>query len=139
MSVTVVHLGIVVSVVRADLIEKCDVANHGSDQNLASAQLVSSRHGCLSVGFQLWSSNLARSSLPPQVRPGATSHAPSMDDPAPTRAPLLTQPFEAGVTGWLVVFGAIVAEIVGGIVTNRMSTTITAPVLAFPVAVALGV
>jgi len=60
-----------------------------------------------------------------------------MNDPQ-TRRPLLTYPWEAGVTGWVVVFGAVVAELVGGIVTNQMPMVIAAPVLAFPVAVAAG-
>jgi hypothetical protein len=61
----------------------------------------------------------------------------SMNDlPAPR--PLLTLPWEAGVTGWIVVFGAVVAEIVAGSVTNRMPTAIAAPALAFPVVVAAG-
>ena len=61
-----------------------------------------------------------------------------MDDPRPARAPLLTRPFEAGATGWTVVFVAVVAELVGGAVTNQMSTAIALPVLVFPVAVAYG-
>jgi hypothetical protein len=60
-----------------------------------------------------------------------------MNDP-PTRQPLLTHPWEAGVTGWVVVFGAVVAEVAGGIVTNQMPMVIAAPVLAFPAAVAAG-
>jgi hypothetical protein len=59
------------------------------------------------------------------------------NDP-PTRRPLLTYPWEAGVTGWVVVFGAVVAEVAGGIVTNQMPMVIAAPVLAFPAAVAAG-
>jgi hypothetical protein len=61
-----------------------------------------------------------------------------MNDPRPTRAPLLAQPWAAGVAGWIVVFGAAIAELVGGIVTNHMSTAITLPVLAFPAVVAFG-
>jgi hypothetical protein len=60
-----------------------------------------------------------------------------MNDP-PERPRLLIQPWEAGVTGWAVVFGALVAEVIGGIVTNQMPTVIAAPVLLFPVAVAAG-
>ena len=52
--------------------------------------------------------------------------------------PLLTQPFEGGLTGWIVVFAAVIAEVAGGAVTNRMSTAVTVPVLALPVAVAFG-
>jgi hypothetical protein len=52
--------------------------------------------------------------------------------------PFLTQPWDGGVTGWLVVFGALVAELIGGIVTNAMPTAIAASVLGFPAAVAAG-
>jgi hypothetical protein len=52
--------------------------------------------------------------------------------------PLLTQPFEAGMTGWIVVFGALIAELAAGAVTSQMSTAVTLPVLAFPVVVAFG-
>ena len=38
----------------------------------------------------------------------------------------------------MVVFGAAVAELVGGIVTNRMPTAVAAPALVFPVVVAAG-
>lgn len=53
------------------------------------------------------------------------------------KTPLLAQPFQAGVTGWIVVMGAVIAETVGSAVTNRMSTAVVAPVLAVPVAVVL--
>ena len=66
------------------------------------------------------------------------SRVPSVDSRPPTRAPLLTQPFEAAVAGWIVVFTAIIVELAGGAVTSRMSTAITVPVLAVPVAVAAG-
>ncbi len=63
---------------------------------------------------------------------------PSMDDLPSAPRPLLTRPWQAGVTGWVVVFGAVVAELVASTVTNRMPMVITAPALAFPVAVAGG-
>lgn len=56
----------------------------------------------------------------------------------PRRAALLTQPFEAGVAGWIVVFSAVLAVLAGGAITGSMSTAITVPVLAFPVVVAFG-
>ena len=56
----------------------------------------------------------------------------------PGPGPLLTRPWEAGVTGWIVVFGAAGAELAAGIVTNRMPTAIAAPALVFPVVVAAG-
>jgi hypothetical protein len=54
------------------------------------------------------------------------------------RAPLLTRPFEAGMTGWIVVLGAILAELIGGSVTNHMSTPVVGIVLGIPVVVVLG-
>lgn len=54
------------------------------------------------------------------------------------RTPFLTQPWEAGITGWIVVFGAILIEIVGGIIVNSMSMTVAAPVLIAPAAIAAG-
>jgi hypothetical protein len=56
----------------------------------------------------------------------------------PTRRPLLTQPWEGGVIGWVVVLGALFAVLAGGLVTNQMPMVIAAPVLAVPVAVAAG-
>ena len=52
--------------------------------------------------------------------------------------PLLARPWEGGVTGWIVVFGALLAELVAGLVTNRMPLAIAAPALVFPVVVAAG-
>jgi hypothetical protein len=61
-----------------------------------------------------------------------------MADSNARRQRWLTQPFEAGMTGFIVVFGAILAELIGGVVTNRMSTSVVVPVLAVPAAIALG-
>jgi hypothetical protein len=61
-----------------------------------------------------------------------------MADSEARRTPLLVQPFKAGATGFVVVIGAILAELIGGAVTNHMSTSVVVPVLAVPVAVALG-
>ncbi len=61
------------------------------------------------------------------------------DDERPKPAPLLTQPFEAAMTGWIVVFGAVLAELAGGaVVANQMSAAIALPVLIIPVVVAFG-
>ena len=76
--------------------------------------------------------------LPGSAIPQAARRSPSMTDSRPAREPLLTQPFEGGVTGWIVVFGAVLAELVGGIVTSHMATSIALPVLAVPVTVAFG-
>jgi len=51
---------------------------------------------------------------------------------------VLAEPWAGGVAGWLVVFGALVAELVAGIVTNSASILIAALVLAIPVVVAVG-
>lgn len=63
---------------------------------------------------------------------------PSMTDGPPAPGPVLTRSWNAGVIGWIVVLGAMVAEIVLGAATNRMPTAIAAPALALPVAVAIG-
>jgi hypothetical protein len=52
--------------------------------------------------------------------------------------PQLTRSWEGGVTGWIVVCGAMLAELVAGLVTNHMPMVIAAPALVFPVAVAAG-
>jgi hypothetical protein len=55
----------------------------------------------------------------------------------PASRSLLAQPWSGGMAGWLVIVGALVIEMVAGIVTNSASTMVAAPVLAFPVAVAV--
>jgi hypothetical protein len=42
------------------------------------------------------------------------------------------------MTGFIVVFGAILVELIGGTITNRMSTAVVVPVLLIPAAIALG-
>ncbi len=42
------------------------------------------------------------------------------------------------MTGWIVVFGAMLVELIGAAVTARMSIVITMPVLVLPIAVAFG-
>jgi len=65
-------------------------------------------------------------------------HLPGDDQPLKP-APLLTQPFEAALTGWIVVFGAVIAELAGGAaVANQASTAIAVAVLTFPVVVVFG-
>jgi hypothetical protein len=47
------------------------------------------------------------------------------DDQRPTSSTLLTDPWTAGVTGWIVVFVALIAELAGGAaVANQMSATL---------------
>jgi hypothetical protein len=52
------------------------------------------------------------------------------------REPLLVRPFQAGMTGWIVVFGAVIIELVGGAVTNQRFLGAALPLLITPVAVA---
>jgi Domain of unknown function (DUF1707) len=87
---------------------------------------------------------LARARPPESARerlygpPPCLQHLPRDDRPL-QRAPLLTQPFAAGMTGWVVVLGAVIAELLGGAaVANTMSAAIAVPVLIFPIAVAFG-
>lgn len=61
-----------------------------------------------------------------------------MADSETRRTPLLTQPFQAGLTGWIVVVGAVLAEIIGGAITNHMTTPVVVTVLGIPSAAALG-
>ena len=56
-----------------------------------------------------------------------------------TREPLLVRPFQAGVIGWIVVFGAIIAELAGGALTYSKFVGAALPVLIIPVVVAYGV
>ena len=61
------------------------------------------------------------------------------DDQLPRPAPLLAQPFAAGMTGWVLVFGAVIAELAGGaVVANQTSTVIAVAVLITPVVVVFG-
>ena len=53
-----------------------------------------------------------------------------LDDWPPRPAPMLTQPWQAGVTGWIVVFGAVIAEIAGGAMANQMSAALAGCQLA---------
>jgi hypothetical protein len=57
----------------------------------------------------------------------------------PASRPLLTQPWEAGVIGWVVVFGAVVAELILSLVTYHSPAAVAVPLLLAPAAVALGV
>lgn len=55
----------------------------------------------------------------------------------PASRPRLAQPWAGGLAGWVVVVGALIAELVAGIVTNSASTLVAATALAFPAAVAV--
>jgi len=61
------------------------------------------------------------------------------DDQPPRPEPLLTQPFAGTMTGWVVIFCVVVAEVAGGVaVGNQASAAVAVPVLVVPVAVAFG-
>lgn len=62
-----------------------------------------------------------------------------IDDRRLRPEPLLTQPWQGGMTGWVVVFCAVIAELVGGaVVANQTSATVALLVLIIPVLVAFG-
>lgn len=54
------------------------------------------------------------------------------------REPLLLRPFDAAMTGWVVIFGAMLIEIIGGSFALRSSPAVTIPLLVTPVVVAYG-
>ncbi len=56
----------------------------------------------------------------------------------PRRHRLLTEPWPAGVTGWIVVFGAVLIELIGGVVVTSMSMAVAVPVLLLPAAIVIG-
>jgi hypothetical protein len=70
--------------------------------------------------------------------PPESRHLP--EDDQPTRpAPLLTRPFEGGLTGWAVVSGGVIVELAGGaVVANQLSTSTAVLVLVLPVVVMFG-
>ncbi len=59
-------------------------------------------------------------------------------DEATPRLPLLVRPFQGGMTGWIVVFGATVVVLVGGAITSQKSLAAALPVLVIPVVVTFG-
>jgi hypothetical protein len=59
-------------------------------------------------------------------------------DEGARRQPLLVRPFQAGMIGWIVVFGATVVVLAGGAITSQKSLAVALPVLVIPVAVAFG-
>jgi hypothetical protein len=71
-------------------------------------------------------------------QPPGLRRLPKEDQP-PGPPPRLTQPFEAGLTGWVVVCGAVLVELAGGAaVANQTSTVIALLVLIIPVVVVFG-
>jgi hypothetical protein len=71
-------------------------------------------------------------------QPSGLRRLPEEDQPS-RPAPLLVQPWSAGVIGWFVVFGAVIVELAGGaVVANQTSTVIALAVLIIPVVVVFG-
>jgi hypothetical protein len=72
-------------------------------------------------------------------RPPPGLRRPTEEDRPQKPAAWLTQPWDAGVTGWIVVFGAVIVELAGGAaVANQTSTVIALLVLIIPVVVVFG-
>jgi hypothetical protein len=70
---------------------------------------------------------------------------PESQEPAPTTqvqptpsTPFLARSWPAGVTGWIVIFGAVLVELIAGVVVNATSMAVAAPVLIAPAAIAVG-
>lgn len=71
-------------------------------------------------------------------QPPGLRRLPKEDQP-PRPAPLLAQPWAGGMTAWVVIFCAVLAELAGGaVVGNQASAVVAVPVLIAPVAVAFG-
>jgi hypothetical protein len=66
------------------------------------------------------------------------SHVTSQGEFAPGPTPFLVRPFEGAVTGWIVVTGAMLAELVGGALTNQLFVGAAVLVLLLPIAVTYG-
>jgi hypothetical protein len=72
------------------------------------------------------------------AQPPGPRHLPQDDQP-PRPLPPLAQPFAAGMTGWIVIFCAVIAELVGGaVVANQTSAAVALAVLITPVVVVFG-
>ncbi len=73
-----------------------------------------------------------------QKGPPGLRRLPKADQP-PGPKPLLTQAFAGGMTAWVVIFCAVIAELAGGaVVGNQASAAIAVPVLIVPVVVVFG-
>jgi hypothetical protein len=55
----------------------------------------------------------------------------------PWSAPLLVQPWEGGVAGWLVVFGGVIIELIAATATNHSPSSVAVPVMAAPVVIGI--
>ena len=54
------------------------------------------------------------------------------------RMPFLARSWHGAMTGWIVIFGAVIFELIAGVVVNSMSMAVAAPVLIAPAAIAVG-
>jgi hypothetical protein len=70
-----------------------------------------------------------QSSVPP---------VPSVPMASARRKRLLVEPWSAGATGWVVIFGAVLIELIGGVVITSMSMAIAVVVLLLPIAIVIG-
>ena len=79
-----------------------------------------------------------RGALSARAKLNGSRRGPAPDDASQTKPPFLARPFEAGMTGWIVVFGGFLVELIGAAVTSRMSIAVSLPVLVIPVVIAYG-
>lgn len=52
--------------------------------------------------------------------------------------PFLVRSWQGGITGWIVVFTALLAELIAGVVVNTSSIAVALPVYVIPPAIAVG-
>jgi hypothetical protein len=76
------------------------------------------------------------SKLAVRERQGTNTQMTQVQPTQPT--PFLARSWQGGITGWIVVFGAVLVELVVGVVVNRMSMAVAAPALIAPAAIAVG-
>lgn len=51
--------------------------------------------------------------------------------------PFLARSWQGGITGWIVIFTAVLVELIAGVVVNTSSMTVAAPVYVIPAAIAV--
>ncbi|HEX6526423.1 MAG TPA: hypothetical protein VF070_41375 [Streptosporangiaceae bacterium] len=79
-----------------------------------------------------------RGALSARAKLNGSRRGPSSDVTDQPKPPFLARPFEAGMTGWMVVFGGGLVVLIGAAVTSRMSIAVTLPVLVIPVVIVYG-
>ncbi len=80
-----------------------------------------------------------RGALSARAKLNGSRRGPSPDDAhQPKPPPFLARPFEGGMTGWIVVFGAGLFALISAAVTSRMSIAISLPVLVTPIVIVYG-